>query len=187
MRSAVLLLSLLLPLTAQAGVYRCKDASGQTVVSDKPCGAGAENLERRYAAPASGPKPENTDVVEEVARRRDFYISQGYPKDLAAQKALSELAPSRQAADRFEEETGTPGPPRPKTGRDNMRDYLQQREQEKSEQERERREWLGRSDEQDAEREQQKRDEAAAKRRADCEHNRRVEELRQGYSSKSCY
>jgi len=186
-RSAILLLSLLLPLSAQAGVYRCKDASGQTVIADKPCAAGAENLERRYAAPAPGTTPENADVVDEVARRRDFYISQGYPKDLAAQKALSELMPSRQAGDRFEEESGIAEPPRPKTGRDNMRDYLQQREREKNEQEQKHREWLQRSDEQDAEREQQQRDEAAAKRRADCEHNRRVEELRRGYSSKSCY
>lgn len=172
MRRGILLLSLLLPVAAQAGVYRCKDASGQTVVSDRPCGADAENVEKRYARPASSADP---DVVDEIARRRDFYISQGYPKDLAAQKALMEVAP----------ESSAPAPAR--TGRDNNREYLRQREAEKEEQEAQRREWLRRSDIADAEREQQNRDEADEKRRKDCEHNRRVEELRQGYSSRRCY
>lgn len=184
----ILLLTLvLLPLSAQAGVYRCKDANGQTVMTDKPC-AGAPDLQRKYGA-ASGQTPQDQagdpDLVEELARRRDFYVGQGYPADIAAQKALLELSPPQVRM--VPEERPQPLPP--KTGGDNMRDYLNQRERDQAQLQQQQREQLQRSDALDAEREEQRRNDAKEKRRADCEHERRVNALRggYGYTPGGCY
>lgn len=133
-------------------------------------------------APLAGAQDEDSDVVAEIERRRDWYISQGYPRDIAAQKALSELAPAPPPVIIQREEA-----PKPKTGRDNMRDFLDMREREKAEQRRQQEEWRRRSDALDAEREAEQQAADAERRRADCEERRRHDQMRNGYSNIRCY
>jgi hypothetical protein len=175
---------LLLPLAAQAGVYRCNNENGQAVISDKPCAPGAQNVEQKYQlgiqAPRAAGEGGTPDLVAEMERRRDFYISQGYPPDLAAQKALAELAPRPPPAETLSPEVRAQ--PLPKTGRDNLRDYLEMRERDKAAQRQQQQDWLDRSDQLDAERVAQEHREALEKRRADCEYERRLAALKQGYA-----
>ena len=124
-RTVLLALLLSACASAHAGVYRCKDASGQTVMTDKPC-AGAQNLEHAkpqqsgngkysFLDPATG----DPELIAEVARRRVFYMRQGMPPDEALDRAVNELVPAMP-------------PPRPKTGQDNMREYLELRERDRN-------------------------------------------------------
>jgi hypothetical protein len=182
---ALVALILLLPAAVQAGVYRCQDANGQIVISDKPCAPGAKNVEGRYKlgiqdAPAAEDAGARPDLIAEMERRRDFYIGQGYPPDLAAQKALAELAPRAPPAETLSPEVRAQ--PLPKTGRDNMRDYLEMRERERAAQQQQQQQWLDRSDRLDAERDAEEEQAARDQRRADCEYERRLAALRGGYA-----
>lgn len=170
---------LLAPAAANAGAYRCKDASGQTVLTDKPC-AGALDLQKgkgqskgqsaaeRY--PFLDPETGDPELIIEVARRRAFYTQQGMAPDEALDRAVSELAPD-----------AVPAGPRAKSGRDNNREYLEMLERDKAEKEQSHQRWIEESNALDAERERDQRKQAEASRRADCEERARVAALRGGY------
>lgn len=182
----------LAPLHAQGGVYRCAGADGQMVITDRPC-ANARDLEKTMphagakTAPASAAAAVDPGLVIEWERRRAFYMEQGMSPEDAEARVRSELSARPGPGFGGGARDAPPGPPHgPKTGHDNVRDYLQKREQEKAAQRAEHQRWLERSDALDREREEDALRQAAQQRRADCEERRRVQELRQGYSSLDC-
>ena len=77
-------------------------------------------------------------------------------------------------------------PPKPKTGADNNREYLEMRKRDAAEQDRAHDQWLQRSDAADDERQREQRDETLMRQYEDCEDQKRIETLRNGYSSKRC-
>lgn len=171
MRAAAVLLLLLLPGLSQAAAYRCRDAKGALSISDKPCPS-VQQTEKVIQTPgAKPPEPKalDPDQVRELELRRREYLLEGLEPEEALRRAVADMQP-----------------PKPKTGADNNREYLEMRKRDAAEQDRAHDQWLQRSDAADDERQREQRDETLMRQYEDCEDQKRIETLRNGYSSKRC-
>jgi len=75
-----ILLALLIPFAASAGVYTCTDESGNTVFSQRPCGDDAERVEIQLNYEPDRSAPTTTSQPEEVSTTDSEDTAERHPK-----------------------------------------------------------------------------------------------------------